>query len=50
MLTVIVTGLLAKKQVDKGEKIHGFAKLHKPARTVLWPSFYVSLAIMTFDL
>lgn len=49
MLMVPVLGLLAERQLDKGEKIHGIAKLHKPVAAVAFYSFLSSLAVITFD-
>jgi len=50
MLLTIVAALAAKNQVDDHKSISGLGELHKPAVAVLVPTFFASLAIMTFDI
>lgn len=42
-------GVIAERQLNKGEDIHGIAKLHKPLAAVAFYSFLSSLAVITFD-
>ena len=49
MILVPVLGFLAESQLDNGEKIHGIAKLHKPAAAAAFWSFAASFAVLKFD-
>jgi hypothetical protein len=49
MVLAPALGLLAERQLDKGEEIHGIAKLHKPLVAAAFWSFAASLAILKFD-
>lgn len=49
MIMTPILGYLAKRQEDRGEKLHGIAQYHNVAAYTLGISFAAAMAVMTFN-